>query len=229
MREKDVHNLIEKQNPDAKQQLWDYLQAQIDEATLPRKQVVEAKPKRNWKWAFVAVAILCVVTLSIVLPIVLRDDGPSGGGGDGIRYCTVEQYETAKFGQTIAAYSVSHNKGFLYVDWYDGADEITTVCGYNKKNASDVFYISERIVNGETGEAITVSVTDNKTRVDIFDDYFSECIQCVMIDDIAVNCPFNTLDKTIAMFEYQNNIYYLEYEEGNSLGRLLEIIQDMLE
>lgn len=234
MREKDIHNLIEQQNPEAKQQIWEKIQSQMAEAGSQPEEGVQptkatATKTKQWKWAAVALAIVCVVTLSIVLPIVLRNDdnGNGGGDGDGIRYCTMEQCKIEELGQTLREYSETHNKGFLYLDWYDNADEITTVYGYNKEDKNDIFYFSERIVNGETGDEVTVSVTDNKTRVDIFNRYFCNYNE-YPVKDVTVKCPLNAYDKTCAMFEYQKNIYYVELKEGDALNRLLEIIQDML-
>lgn len=216
MREKDIHNLIEQQNPEEKREMWEKIRSQLNLDDVQPAQAVAAKPKK-WKWATaIALAVAVVVTLSIVLPITLKDDG--------VRYCDSTKYETAELGQTLAEYSASHNRDFLYVDWYDVAYLVITSYGYNKDDKNDIYYYSEQIISDEI---ITVSITDNKTRVDIFDRFLSGNDEFV-VHNITVKYCLPSFDSTIAMFEYQNNIYYLEIEEGNAQDRLAEIITDML-
>lgn len=219
MREKDVHNLIEQQDPEAKQRLWDKISAQLDIAPQPEAQTkAQVKSKlKGWHWATIAVALV-FVTLSIVLPLTLKDDG--------VRYCDSTQYTTENLEQTLREYAVLHNKEYLYVDWYDIADERNTFYGHMKDNEKDIVFFEERILNSETGYTITLSITDNKTQVDKFEP-FSEGTEEFTVKEVTVKLH-QQLWQTLAMFEYKDNIYYLQLDVGNAKDELIEIIEGML-
>lgn len=216
MRDKDIHKLIEQENPEAKQRMWERVSAELGLNDIPQQKAV--KRRQPLKWALIAATIICVVTLSIVLPIMLRDDGA--------RFCDSTQYTTASSDQTIGEYSALNNNKFIYTDWYENADEIITDYAYLNNNKNDIIFFTETIVNGETGEVLKQSVTDNKTRVDIFDRYLnSDSNTKTTINGISVQWH-NSYTNAVAVFEYKNNVYYLELE--GTQERLTEIITDML-
>ncbi|MDE7454754.1 MAG: hypothetical protein K2M64_02875 [Clostridia bacterium] len=216
MREKDIHNLIEQQNPEEKQRMWEKVSSQLDVEPRPKTQV-KTKTKAL-RWASIAVALVLIVTLSITLPLTLRDDG--------IRYCDATQYTTDRMEQTLQEYSLMNNKDFLCVDWYDIADEVKTNYGYINDNKNDIVFFEEVIVNGETGDSISLSITDNKTRVDKFDQFYEE-IDEMFVKDITVKFS-EQLWKTLASFEYNGYVYYLQLDVGNAKDQIAEIIEGML-
>ena len=218
MRERDIHNLIEQQETEKKQRIWEKVCAQVDMTpTQPVKMVSRKKPV---KWALIAMAIVCVVTLSIVLPLTLTDNEPS------VRFCDVTQYTVEELSKPLKEYIAENNYKFLYVDWYENADEVITKCGYNKSDRNDIFFFTENLINGETGESLSFSVTDNKTRVDAFEKYY-DGFQVINVQGIEVNYIGERL-RSRATFEYNNYNYYLEIDVGEAQERLTEIIQDML-
>lgn len=218
MREKDIHEIIEQQNPEAKRQIWEKISAELNLPSSPQpKQEVAVKPKR-WKWAAIALAVICVVTLSIVLPLTLKDSGT--------RFCDATQYVSANLEQPLGQYFKTHNKDLLYVDWYDVAEEINTVYGYNINDKNDIFYFTEEILNGETGEIIKLSITDNKTRVDIFVSYNDFTQKFTVKDTVVAWQSYNQVN-VLAKFEYKGYVYYLQIDDS-SQERLTEIITDML-
>lgn len=217
MRKKDIHSLIEQQNPEVKQEIWEKICSQIDTSELQPKKAATTKPKR-WKWAAVALAVVCVVTLSIVLPIVLQDEG--------LRYCDFEQYVIEELGQTLEKYSFEHDSKLLYVDWYTNAEEVTTSYAHIIDNRNDIVFFKETILNGETGEEIILYITDNRTRVDLFEQ-FENLNEQSATKGVVVNWQsFNHTD-FLTKFEYKGYIYYLELDDS-SQDRLTEIITDML-
>lgn len=224
MREKDIHKLIEQENPEVKQRMWEKICAQIDlEEAQPQQTIAAKTVKKNnlWKWITATVAVIVVVTLSIVLPIVLKDDG--------MRYCDFEQYTIELLDQTLGEYFSEHNEKLLYVDLYDVALERITEHGYNKDNKNDTIYFTETlsIFNKETLETITLSVTDNKTRVDIFAEYYnSSAVVHTNIKGVSIQWIIYE-DYPMAMFEYQKHIYYLQLNGGDQ-ARLTQIIENML-
>lgn len=218
MRERDIDNFIEQQNPEAKQQIWEKVSAQLGLEDARPKHTVAAKPNRM-KWALVALAVVCIVTLSVVLPLTLRADEGKG-------FCDSTQYRTTELNQTLKEYSLSRNHKLLYVDWYDIAEETKTVYGCNKNDSKDIFFFREEIVNGETGEKLTLSITDNKTRVDVLA-RFENANEKYDVAGIEVNWQrFNEVS-FLAKFEYGGYVYYLQLD-GSSQERLIEIVTDML-
>ena len=217
MRERDIHKLIEQQDPEAKQRIWEKIRSQLDlPSSQPQKVGAKKKPL---KWAFIAAALLCVITLSVVLPIVLQDDG--------VRYCNEASYKTEILGQTIKEYSVAHDSNLLYVDWYDVSDETETKCGRLIANSDDIVFFEERFLNAKTGETLKLSVTDNKTRVEKFEYFYSHC-EVFVVNNVNISWKSTNQRSTIAMFEHDKNVYYLEINVGDANDRLTEIIQDML-
>ena len=218
MRERDIHNLIEQQETEKKQRIWEKVCAQVD--MTPTQPIKTAPRKRTVKWALIAMAIVCVATLSIVLPLTLRDNEPS------VRFCDVTQYTVEELSKPLKEYIAENNYKFLYVDWYENADEVITKCGYNKSDRNDIFFFTENIINSDTGENLLFSVTDNKTRVDVFENYYDD-YQLISVQGIEVNYIGERL-RSRATFEYNNYNYYLEIDVGEAQERLTEIIQDML-
>ncbi len=218
MREKDVHKLIEQQDSELKQRILSKVRSQTDVEPVARQKTTAKRI--TWKWATVCIALVCIVTLSVVLPLTLK--------GEAVRYCDVTQYVTEDLGQTVKEYSVSHNKNLLYVDWYDIAETVATVYGYNKKDKADIIYITETIVNGETGEQISLSLTDSKTRVDLFNRFYENPLTVIgNVNDTNVRWIVN-YDNTLAMFEYQKHTYYLQTDAQNGKESLTAIIENML-
>ena len=218
MKDIDVHRLIEQQEPEAKERMWQRIKAELNLPDAPQPAPVVAKPKQWKKWTAIAAALVCVITLSIVLPLTL--------GGEKVRFCDSKQYTTESLEQNLGDYFSSNNKNLLYVDWYDSAEEIKTRYGHINGNANDVVFYSETIINGETGESLTVYITDNKTRVDILENHYSDNNEFV-VKNIEVKGAFDRLLSRV-MFEYNKNIYYLEIDVGDAQERLTEIIENML-
>ena len=221
MREKDVHNLIEQQDPEAKQRLWEKISAQLDLAPQPEAQTkAQVKPKlKGWHWTTIAVALVCIVTLSIVLPLTLKDNGT--------RYCDSTQYTTDILGQTLREYSLAHNSKYLYVDWYNNAEEIVTKYGYINDKNDDIVFFEEFIINGDTGDTITLSITDKNTKVDRFNSFYEESEELV-INGVTVKWRDNNKAETLATFEYNGYIYYLQLNVGEAKDQITEIIEGML-
>lgn len=217
MKEKDIHILIEEQNPEAKRIIWEKVSSQLNLASSqPQKP---SSKKKTVKWTVIATVILCAVTLSIVLPLALQ--------GDGVRYCNEGSYVVESLGQTVKEYTAAHGNKLLYVDWYDISDETETKCGRLIKNRDDIIFFEERFVNSETGESLKLSITDNKTKVDKYERFNLYC-EDFMVDNIKVSWKNASTRSTIAIFEYNKNVYYLQIDEADATERLAEIIREML-
>lgn len=218
MREKDIHKLIEEPTPE-KERILQRIRSQIPQT---EETKATAKPAvKGWKIAAVTMVLLCVITLSIVLPLTL---GPKDNGD---RYCTDAEYNDEPLQQTLKEYSATNKLMLLCIDWYDNADEILTSRGFIKDNHEDTVYLQESIINSETGEMVTLSITDNKTRVDKFN-AFDTCINDFTVKNHAVKWGNLNSDNTLATFEHNDYTYYLSIDMQNGQERLKEIIADML-
>lgn len=219
MKDIDVHKLIEQQEPEAKERMWQRIKAELNLPDAPQPAPVVAKPRPWKKWTAIAAALVCVITLSIVLPLTL--------GGEKVRYCTATQYVVKDLGQSLKDYSAAHNNNLLYADWYDVAEDSTTEYAHITDNENDIVFFKEWFINGETGEELTLSSTDNKTRVDIFDVYQNNINKETNVKSLLVKWQIS-LASTVATFQYNKHIYYLELNVGNAQERLTEIIENML-
>lgn len=225
MRERDIHKLIEQQDPEAKQRIWEKVCAQIDfDATQPQQATATKSITKNnlWKWITATVAaVVVVVTLAVVLPLMLKDSGT--------RFCDYEQYTTETLDQTLGEYFTEHDKNLLFIDLYDDASDVATEYGYNKNNTKDIIYFKETLynLNSEALEIITLSVTDNKTQVDIFEEYY-KCNETFIVKDVTVLWQNLNKKTVLSIFEYQQHTYYVELENGDQ-ARLTEIIEGMLQ
>lgn len=219
MKDYEIHKLIEQQNPEEKERLWQRIKAELDlPDSPPAPAPVAAKPKVWRRWTAIAAALVCVITLSIVLPLTL--------GGEKERYCDFEHYTTASLEQNLGDYFSSNNKDLLSVDWYDIAEEVKTEYGHINEDPNDVVFFKETIVNIETGEILMLYITDNRTRVDVLEIYHTDN-NTTSVRNVSVKYSSDDL-YTRAMFEYNKNVYYLNIDVGNAQARLTEIIESML-
>lgn len=215
MREKDIHNLIEQEEAEAKQRIWARISPQLGlESTSKQPPVAKRK---TWKWATLAIALVCIVTLSIVLPLTLKDSGS--------RYCDYDDYTTDSLGKTLQEYFSEHNKSLLYVDWYGVAEEVKTSYGYMVGNKNDIVFFEEKFI-ATTGEELTFAVTDNKTQVDKYKFFYENCTE-LAVKNATVKFS-SSRGYTNATFEYKGYIYYLRLKVDDGQERLTEIIEDML-
>ncbi len=219
MKDYEIHKLIEQQNPEAKERLWQRIKSELDlPDNPPAPAPVAAKPKVWKRWTAIAAALVCVITLSIVLPLTL--------GGEKIRFSDFEHYTIASLEQNLGDYFSSNNKDLLSVNWYDIAEEVKTEYSHINEDPNDVVFFRETIVNNETGEILTLYITDNRTRVDVLEIYHTGN-NTTSVRNVSVKYSSDGLS-TRAMFEYNKNVYYLNIDVGNAQERLTEIIESML-
>ena len=147
-------------------------------------------------------------------------------GGEKIRFSDFEHYTVARLEQNLEDYFLSNNRDLLVVDWYDIAEEVKTDYGHINEDPNDVVFFMETIVNNETGEILTLYITDNRTRVDILEIYHTGN-NTTSVRNVSVKYSSDVL-YTRAMFEYNKNVYYLNIDVGNAQERLTEIIESML-
>ena len=221
MKEKDIHNLIEQQEPEKKQAAFKRIQERLNIAEVPAVQTAKPKKsvkKRAFAWSAVMAVALC---LAIVLPITL-----TGTPDVKDRYCVAGDYETYPTEFNIEQYASNINQKILFVDWYDIAEECLTDLYVNVNDRNDMIYLQELLVNGETGEIVDLYITDKRTKVDILSRWDS-CTTVKQLEDTEVLLDV-TFQSLFATFKYGYFVYYLEITNVDSESRALEIIASML-
>ena len=217
MREKDVHNLIEQQESEAKQRIYDSIKERADFSPSVKKQ------PRRIKLAVLATVMTCLVVLAVVLPITLRSNK-----NDGTRFCDASQYQLEQVTQTLKEYSQQNNSGMLYVDWYDVAEDVQTQIAYNVDDHEDIIFFYEETTNGETGEKVMLYITDNKTSVDILENY-QNCNEEFSVADSVVNWTVNIVSSvTYIKFTHTDYIYYVHINNAYGEQQISQLVADML-
>ncbi len=221
MKEKDIHNLIEQQEPEKKQAAFKRIQERLNIAEVPAVQTAKPKKsvkKRAFAWSAVMAVALC---LAIVLPITL-----TGTPDVKDRYCVAGDYETYPTEFNIEQYASNINQKILFVDWYDIAEECLTDLYVNVNDHDDMIYLREKLVSGETGEIVDLYITDKRTKVDILSRWDS-CTTVKQLEDTEVLLDV-TFQALFATFKYGDFVYYLEFINVENESRALEIIASML-
>lgn len=225
MSKKDIHQLIEKQNPEGKaalrKKVKDRLSLPVELEQVQKKSVLSFFKKRYHIFASVATAIV-VVCLAIVIPVVLnRDTGPTE------RYCYAADCVENQIDNTLKEYSEQNNLSLLYIDWYDIADEVDTLLYVNINDESDVIYMQETLVNGEIGSIVTLYITDLHTNVDRFENMILMCEYTDTVNNINVHWKFQN-DEGIAHFEYSGNKYFINLKYPMAEDSVLELVESMI-
>lgn len=226
MNERKFHKLIEKQNTEEKKAVWQKIQAELEPYRKSEKKPFFVRYKK-WVVTFAA----CFICLAIVIPISLRyialNKKVESGFDDQPRYCTSADYEVQPFTLTLKEYSLSLDKPFIYLDWYDFG-EIYKSNSYVDKETGEILCVSEQILNMNTGDDVTVSVTQNDIIMDFIDENFKLMGNVHNIKDVTIHWRTTDLE-AFAYFEYQDYCYYLYIYYPMSEQTIFDIVQQMLE
>lgn len=223
-----VHKQIEAKNPKRKAALDERIKNELnlsdDDDNSGKTEISVKKPFYKTYRFFAGVsAALVVVCLAIVLPIALHqgEEVPS------IHYRNADECVEMRIDYSIKEYGERNKVPYLYIDWYDLADDIQTKLYVSEDNPDDLIYLQEIIVNGETGSVVVLYITDLYTRVDILDIFWDDCDTKVAVN--GVNVYWNTrISSSIGYFEYGNYRYFIELTYPLSDDYILELIEEML-
>lgn len=220
MKEQDVHKLIEQQDPEHKQELLEKIKLRIATEVVPEQAESAPAPasrrKNRLTVIFASVLTACLLCLAIVLPVTLSK--PSN------RYCAAGDYAEEVLTYNIKEYANRTNKALLYINMYDTADEVVTALNYNVKNHDDMIYLNEMLINGQTGEIITLYVTDNRTTVDVLN-VWNICKTEININGVKVKINFS--QSSLAKFEYNGYCYYIQIDNVTDSSRITQIVELM--
>lgn len=222
-----AHKLIEAKNPERKAALDNRIKNQLnitDETDNGKTEIPLRKPFYKTYRFFAGIsAALAAVCLAIILPVILN----KGSQIPAERYCYANDCFEIKIDYTLKEYAQRNNVPYLYLDWYDIADELQTMLYVSADDHNDLIYVKETLVNGDTGCTVILSITDLYTNVDILDYFRDEWDNTNKINGINIYWNYQNIASK-GYFEYGNYRYFIELTYPLKEDSILEIIESML-
>ena len=219
-KKRSIHELIEEQEPEAKQRMWEEVRQRIAQEDILGEDISTRK-KFSWKkFATIAASFVLVLGISLfsVFYFMPQEELKS-------RYCTQDDYTMQPVEETIKQHSKSLQKNWLYLDWYEYAESVINVAYYLNDTGEEICYYEE-ILNGETGDFVKIYITDNRTDIDVLERIKEVCINSKEISEQIIK--YNSLlMKACAFFEYQGYRYYLELSQPMTETAILDIVEEL--
>lgn len=224
MKEKDLHKLIEQQDPKAKAKAWEDTESRLSNSftqtdELPNASNTKTKLfSRKFVFIFLSCAIALIVAVVVMIVFIPKNSRPK------LRYCKQEDFEVVISDKTIKEYSAQFNNELLYLDWY-GDTEFYNSYVLKLNVSGEIICYEETVLDNETGYMITYYITDENTEIDIFDKYKSLDGHS-LIKQVSIN--YNCHEECLATFAYGKYNYYVDIPECSSYDVLLNVIEQMI-
>ena len=247
-KERKFHQLIESQNQEEKARVWSKIQEKMDTTAETEPIVVKevtrnAKLNWNWrKWIAVATATAAIICLSVFAVVkflpngdIIASDSSSGNtqvetsesdSQNENRYCTAEEYTSSATVKTIKQYAQEIGKDILYFDWYEITEEVTNSV-YQLNKTQEIVCYRENIINPETGDFLTLYVTEKSTQMDFLDDLCGPNQEISNYNQVEISWSTG-LAKGYASFEYGGYKYNIELTEPLEEDDVLEYAKLLL-
>lgn len=220
-KKRSLHEIIEEQEPEAKQRMWEEVRQRIAQEDILGKGKSTCK-KFSWK-KFATIAASFVLVLGIGLFSVFyfmpQEELKS-------RYCTQDEYSSQPIEETIKKHAEFNQKNWLYLDWYDFAESVINVTYYLNSTGEEICFYEE-IINGETGDQVKIFITDNYTDLDVLQNYKEVCYNNEIVKGTIVQYG-NSVSFANAYFEYSKNRYYVELKQPMTETAILDIVEELL-
>ena len=199
MKDKDIHKYIEDQEPEEKAALFQRVMGNLDVANEP---IRNKKKRRVFAYTFSAVALVCLC-LIIILPILLKDKEPD------YRYRESDSCVYQLVDYNVKEYAQSNNLDMLYINWYDIAEEYTTLLYSDKDDLNEIIYIEEDLVNIEDEVIAILYIMDIYTEVDVIKTKFANLDLSYDYNGVNIFYINNYNIESFAYFQYNNYSYYI--------------------
>ena len=222
-REKKFHQWIESQNQEEKDRVWKKIEERMANGEgQPIIPVEKTAVKNKWSWkkiTAIATACVAVVCLSVVTLVKFL-------GGEEIRYCTADQYTNSATTKTVKQYSQEIGKNILYFDWYDTTEYVEDFV-YTLNETSEIICYRENILNPETGDLLTIYVTQKSIQMDFLEKIGGDKKQVYTHNNVRITWEV-FVSKGYASFEYGDYKYNLELSEPLEEDDVLEYAKLLL-
>lgn len=167
MKDKKMHDLIERSNRQKKDASWreidENLQCEEEDGRYNGGGTLAAVRGKKFFVAAAAVIILAAVVAMAVLLFRMPDNA-----GDDLRFYSESDYEQIITDTTLKEYSGKNGLGMLYFDWYDG----TYYCedmAYALRDSGEVVCYRETIFDNAEGNLVALFVVDGGVALDFLE------------------------------------------------------------
>ncbi|MCH5151700.1 MAG: hypothetical protein J1F65_03475 [Clostridiales bacterium] len=220
MVEKDKEVLqIEEKYKDEFDSLYDRIHVQVEENIVKQAQLRKKRKQLSIRLSSIAVALVLVISLSVVLPIVLQPSDDTI-----LRYNDMNiQSEVVDY--TLKDYIQSLGDHVLYLDWYETADDCITTRYYDVENTKTTVFMQEKIFNEGYTVEISVLKKDDKIIVETLETDWGEP-KSIKINDVEVLYK-SYIDKCNTKFVYEGYTYYLYFLDTADMDFITATIESM--
>ena len=142
------------------------------------------------------------------------------------RYCTAEEYTNSVTDKTIKQYAQEIGKDLLYFDWYDITEYLEDAV-YTLNETNEIICYREIIINPETGDYLTIYVTEKSIQIDILEKISMEAQRIDVYNGVTISWG-NWVTKGHASFEYGDYKYDIELTEPLGEDDILEYAKLLL-
>lgn len=227
MKDDKFWKIIEEQNPERKEKNWEKLKTVL-QSEENENNVILVKTRRI-KWSYKRIASVCAsavlllgICTSVGVYIKRQNDGEAGKS----RFCTQDQYGLSISEMNLKEYASFINKELLYFDWYDNCEYLADYT-YVLLDTEETLGFREEMQHAETLDFITLSVTDNKTKLEEFDLYEIVCENEEIVNDVKIIWTFSS-EYGYMKWEYKGFQYYLEIEEPADSETMIRLVRELL-
>lgn len=221
-KERDFHELIEKQEDKNKKAIWDRIESQIDNNTNIEQSSAETlilKRSRHYtKTKIIIIGVILFLVVSIITSMLLWKLLPINK----MRYCKTGDYYIEETSLTMKQYGQERKNNLLYFDYYDEWDYIGAI-QYKLNSNNETVCFKEEIFDSY-GVMLELYVTDNLTDMDSLDALKALCRQTVTVQSVSINY-YEETQESGAVFEYNGFKYYIRADGEFTHGYILELVQ----
>ena len=217
MTDEELYHQIEEYREES-QAVYERIHEQVETSIVKHAQA--KKRRKKLLTGIASVVAVVIVVLAIVLPIALQPQD------EAIRYADANTLIPAELDCNLKEYYSINKLSLLYLDWYENAEDMSTMRYYEEGKESDTVYLAETITDGNSGYTVQLTVMKRNIVIDSFDGKFDNN-QTTNIGDTQIYYVLQR-DCGLAKFEHDGYKYYLEFNEDElTLEFLVETIKSM--
>lgn len=216
MTDQEIYQQIEEHSEEANA-LYERIHEQVETSIV--KHAEKKKRRKKLLASVLPIAVALIVTLAIVLPIALQPQD------DEVRYNDLNVLLPDKLDCNLKEYYAVNNLSLLYLDWYENAEDLSTVRFYEEGKENDTVYLRETLIDGYWGYLVRLFVMKRNIVVESLDEMIDE-YETTIIGDTHIVYILHR-DYSLAKFEYNGYKYYLEINDEVTLDFLVKTIESM--